>query len=547
MHPNIFPGKWDTAVPEFEVFQLLKKLPERYHVFYSKRINGGLFGKPECEIDFVIFNGRDTLICLEVKGGVVSYDGSARQWSKNGKPDKDFVKQASDSCHTLQRAMEFELRNAVVDWGLCFPNCSLSRHGGAFEISPAQIIDEGALLGIEQAIVRMEAHIRSKYGVPAGLTGGEHKAFLDRMNRSIGFVQVLGVRIAREGEQIIQVTTEQLDVLGDLEANERMLVHGSAGTGKTIIAQTFAKRLAEQQKHVLLLFFNRGIASKVRYAFERNSTVTVSTFSSFAKRLVEKLEPSWWAAQTLKDNEFWHTTLPLKLMDLPGESLQQFDAIIVDEGQDFKPEWFEFLNALVRKGNGSHYTVLLDEKQDIFHHWKSFPCEPSPAKKVLTKNCRNTKHIVDYLNCHYPTPMLSFERSPVGTPIAERTVTDTADELRAITRDIKQLVGKERIAPGAIVILINAPKEESCLRGITVLEGFPLQSTYADHDPDARVIFYSTIDIFKGMESDVVLLSLGDKLSAEQMQSALYVQGSRARHLLYVYRSQGNSPIASTP
>ncbi|NBQ70737.1 MAG: NERD domain-containing protein, partial [Nitrosomonadaceae bacterium] len=245
MYPEVFPGKWDTAVPEFDVFQILKKLPDRYHVLYSKRINGGLFGKPECEIDFIIFNGRDTVICLEVKGGVVSYDGPNRQWSKNGKPDFDFVKQAADASHTLQRAVAFELRNAVVDWALCFPNCTLSSHNGALEIHPAQIIDESALLSIEQAMTKLADHVRFKFGTPLGLKGAEANALLDRLSRNIGFVQVLGVRMAREAEQIVQVTIEQLEVLTDLEANERMLIHGSAGTGKTIIAQTFAKRLAE--------------------------------------------------------------------------------------------------------------------------------------------------------------------------------------------------------------------------------------------------------------------------------------------------------------
>lgn len=536
MYPEVFPGKWDTAVPEFEVFQVLKKLPDRYHVLYSKRINGGLFGKPECEIDFIIINGRDTIICLEVKGGVVSYDGSNRQWSKNGKPDIDFVKQAADASHTLQRAASFELRNGVVDWALCFPNCSLSSHNGALEINPTQIIDESALLGIEQAMTRLEDHVRSKFGTPPGLKGVEVKALLDRLSRNIGFVQVLGVRLARETEQIVQVTNEQLEVLTDIEANERMLIHGSAGTGKTIIAQTFAKRLAEQQKQVLLLFFNRGIASKVRYAFERDSTVTVSTFSSFAKRLVQKLDSSWWDAQTQKDDDFWHTSLPLKLMELPGESLPKFDALIVDEGQDFKPEWFEFLDSVVLKGDGTHYTVLLDEKQDIFNHWKHFPCLPAPAKKLLTKNCRNTRQIVDYLNQHYPTHMTSFDRSPLGAPVVERTVSDDADELQSITHDIRQLTGKEHVRPGSIVVLINAHKEESCLRGITKIAGIDIQSTYSGYDPRATSIYYSTIDIFKGLEADVVLLALGAATSTLDIPRTLYVQGSRAKHLLYVYK-----------
>jgi hypothetical protein len=535
MYPEVFPGKWDPAVPEFEVYQTLKKLPDSYHVFYSKRINGGLFGKPECEIDFIIFNGHDIVICLEVKGGVVSYQGNQRRWLQNSQPAIDLIKQATDSAHTLQRALAFELRNTAIDWGLCFPNCCLSSHSGALEVHPAQIIDEVGTLEVAASVNRLEQHIRSKFGSRPGLSAAETKTLIDRLTRSIGFVQILGVRLAREADQILQVTNEQLEVLTDIEANNCMLIHGSAGTGKTIIAQTFAKRLAAQNKRVLLLFFNRGIASKVRYAFGRESTVTVSTFSSFAKRLVEKVDPPWWQAHEASDNEFWHTTLPLKLLEIPPADLPQFDALIVDEGQDFKPEWFEFLKTLLAPGNDTYYTVLLDEKQDIFHHWKHFPCLPPPAKKVLTKNCRNTKQIVAYLNSKYPTNMVSFERSPLGSPIIERSVAGQADELSKITNDVKQLTGKDRVSPGSIVILIPGPKEESCLHDVTKIAGLRLQSTYAGYDPHVPHLYYSTIDIFKGLEADIVLLVLNDALPPDDLPRALYVQGSRAKHALYIY------------
>lgn len=534
MYPEVFPGPWNPAVPEFAVYQILRKLPNHYHVLYSKRITGGLFGKPECEIDFIIFNGRDVVICLEVKGGTIAFNGSTRQWLQNGGVISDVIKQATDAMHTLHRAVSFETKNACVDWALCFPDCCLSSHNGAMEVHPAQIIDEKALTDIEAAILKLEAHIRSKYPHRAGMSPAEVTAFISRLTRSIGFVQILGVRFAREADQILQVTTEQLDVLADLEANPRMLVQGAAGTGKTIIAQSFAKRLAEEHKEVLLLFFNRGIAKHARSAFLKESSVSVSTFSSFAKRLVEKHEPQWWEAHKDNTNEFWNTTLPLKLMDIPPFDLPKFDAVIVDEGQDFKPEWFEFLSTVLRDPENSFFTVLLDEKQDIFGHWKSFPCLPKPFHKVLTKNCRNTKQIVGYLNDKHPSNMVSFERSPQGAPVRERAVVNEADELKKITEDVKTLTSKEGIKPGSIVILIDAPKEESCLRGVTEIAGFKLQSTYGGHDPNARHLYYSTIDIFKGLETDVVLLCLGEIASVD-FSRALYVRGSRAKHLLYVY------------
>lgn len=537
LYPEVFPGRHDPANPEFAVYQILRKLPDPYHVFYSKRINGGLFGKPECEIDFIVFNGRDVVICIEVKGGVISFDGPTRQWLQNGKPDADYVKQATDAMHTLHRALAFETKNACVDWALCFPDCCLASHNGALEIHPTQIIDERATVQVAAAIHKLEDHIRSKYGQRAGLSSAEVTAFIGRLTRSIGFVQILGVRFAREAEQIVQVTADQLEVLADLEANPRMLVQGAAGTGKTIIAQTFAKRLAEEKKEVLLLFFNRGIAKHARFAFPKDSPVNVSTFSSFAKRLVEKHDPEWWEAQKESSNEFWHTTLPLKLMDIPVSDLPKFDAVIVDEGQDFKPEWFEFLSTLLRDSESSFFTVLLDEKQDIFGHWKSFPCLPKPFHKTLTRNCRNTKAIVSYLNAKHPTNMINFERSPQGTPVRERVVANEADELKKVTEDVKSLTSKESIKPGSIVILINSGKEESFLRDVTEIAGFKLQSTYNGYDSRANHVYYSTIDIFKGLESDVILLCLGGVSTAE-LPRALYVRGSRAKHLLHIYQPE---------
>lgn len=536
MCPEVFPGKIDQNNPEFIVYEKLRALPDSYIVFFSKRFMGGLFGKAECEIDFVIFNQRDVIICLEVKGGVLHYDGAQDRWLQNGKamvkaPDR----QAADATHCLIRGLAMEVRNANVDWALCFPQCSVVASDSPTGVPLTRIIDESRLTKIASEIPRLEIEIRSVHK-RKGMTSMEVRNFVQRMTRSIGFVEILGVRIAREAEQLIQVTQEQCEALGDLEVNSRMIVHGAAGTGKTVLAQELAKRLEANGKSVLLLFYNKGIAAKVRSAFDKKSSVSVSTFASFAKRFVEANDPNWWDAQTLKDNDFWHLVLPSKLLEIGSEKQLKFDAIIIDEGQDFKPEWYEYLQGLLKPGNESRFSVFLDEHQDIFGHWKYFPCSPSPARKVLTKNCRNTRSIVDFLNKVYPTKMGCFERSPVGVPVVERTVKNAIEEQTQIVRDIKHLIGNDRIQPGSIVILLNSEKEQSSLADTKAIAGFPLVSTYGRYDVRARQIYYSTIEIFKGLEADVVLLVLGDKAPPKEFSKTLYVQGSRARHLLYIYQ-----------
>ncbi len=536
IYPEIFPGKFDQSNPEFVVYECLRKLPDSYVVLYSKRFKGGLFGKPECEIDFIISNQRDVIICLEVKGGTLAYDGAQDCWSQNGRVmERSPDRQATEATHCLLRELFREIHNANVDWALCFPQCSVIGTSEVTSVPLSRIFDESRLAKITSELPKLEQEIRSTFG-RKGMTSKEAHDLIERLTRSIGFVQILGVRLAREAEQVVQVTQEQCEVLDDLEINPRMIVHGSAGTGKTILAQEFAKRLDRKGRSVLLLFYNKGIAAKVRYAFERNSGVTVSTFSSFAKRLVEATEPDWWDAQIKKDNDFWHITLPSRLLDIPGNKQPKYDAIIVDEGQDFKPEWYEYLQSLLAHRAEAQFCVFLDEHQDIFGHWRHFPCSPAPAKKVLTKNCRNTKTIVEFLNRTYPTRMGSFEKSPPGVPIVERVVRNAVEEQTLLVRDIKQLVGIEQIQPGSIVVLLNSSKEQSSLAETKAIADYPLESTYGRYDPAAKRIYYSSIDIFKGLEADVVFLLLGDGFETSEIPKALYVQGSRAKHLLYVYR-----------
>lgn len=535
MYPGVFPGKIDQNNPEYAVYQALRVLPDSYIVFYSKRFTGSLFGKPECEIDFVIFNQKDVIICLEVKGGILHYDGTQDRWSQNGKVmEKSPDRQATAATHCLIDELSNEVRNASVDWALCFPQCSLVKGEPPTGLPLNRIIDESQLLSVVPSITRLESDIRSRYK-RRGMTPKEVHDFVKRMTRSIGFIEILGVRIAREADQLIQVTQEQCETLTDLEINHKMIVHGAAGTGKTVLAQELAKRLAVEDKSVLLLFYNKGIATKVRSAFEKKSSVLVGTFSSFAKRLVELNDPQWWESQRDKGEDFWHLILPSKLLELEKRQQPKFDAIIVDEGQDFKPEWYEYLQTLLKSDSDSHFCVFLDEHQDIFGHWKHFPCSPPPARKVLTKNCRNTKAIVNYLNEIYPTQMSSFEKSPAGISVVLRNVRNDVETQTQIVRDIKNLIGNEEIHPGSIVILLDSTKEESCLAQTKSIAGYPLVSTYGKYDPDAKQIYYSQIEIFKGLEADVVLLVLGKGLSSRELSKSIYVRGSRAKHLLYVY------------
>ena len=536
MYPEVFPGARNIDNPEYIAYESLRQLPDSYVVLYSKRIQGGLFGKPECEIDFIISNQRDVLVCLEVKGGILEYDGAQDRWKQNNKwMDKSPDRQAISAMHALLHELSKELCHVNVAWALCFPQCCVVKTTSPIGVPLSRILDESRLAMITKEYPKLESEIREAFRKP-GMSPKEAHDLIERLTRGIGFVQTLGVRIAREAKQLIQVTEEQCEALADLEINARMIVHGAAGTGKTVLAQELAKRLVAKRRSVLLLFYNRGIAAKVRHAFTRDQSILVTTFSSFAKRLVENNDGQWFDPSTTKDSEFWNLILPARLFEIRRDNLPNYDVIIVDEGQDFKPEWYEFLLTLLKSNNESQFIVFLDEHQDIFGHWKRFPCLAAPAKKVLTKNCRNTKAIVEYLENVYPTHMKSYDNSPSGVAVIKRIVRNDIEEQTQLIRDIKHLIGNDKVAPGSIVVLLNCQKNESSIARTESIFGFPLVSTYDGYYPKERKIYYSSIEIFKGLEADIIFIICGGKNAAIPDNKRLYVQGSRAKHVLYIYQ-----------
>ncbi len=96
-----------------------------------------------------------------------------------------------------------------------------------------------------------------------------------------------------------------------------------------------------------MLFYNRVVANTVRSGLDRGLPITCTTFHSLARRLIEAVDKIWWNANKAKSDEFWSLAVPLKLFDLPHDTLPKYDAVIVDEGQDFKRDWYSFLEELL--------------------------------------------------------------------------------------------------------------------------------------------------------------------------------------------------------
>ncbi|MEP2688867.1 ATP-binding domain-containing protein [Maribacter dokdonensis] len=534
IYPEYFPEDRKNELAEKKVFDQLKKVSNDYDIFYSRKfITDGIGKKPEYEVDFIIAIPEKAIICLEVKGGIINYSGIKDEWSQNGRiMNKRPDSQVSSASHALIKGFSHLIGDMAIGWGLCFPDADLGSKALPTSIDSNQIIDQLSLLHIDKALEYLFAFVKKQNSSRLGARRWMYNKFKTELLRDIGFVQVLSTRVKYNEQRFVELTTTQIEVFNRLKANRNIITTGPAGSGKTIIAKTLAQDLINDKNKVLFLCFNRTLANKIRFEFDRNETgIEVSTFHSFARKIIDLYDAQWWKNNSTSE-DFWELDVPVKLEECLPFYEDKFDAIIIDEGQDFKELWFELIFSLGTQDPGKY--IFLDEMQDIFGHYTKIPNEERFIKYNLPENCRNTKTIVGYLSEVISKNIKTFANSPEGETIVFKSFTNQIEQQKYVLDEIKSLTREQGISTDQILILLNSSKTDSCL-GDTVKAG-KLEIKALDNKGrfQSDAISYTTINTFKGLEADIVFIVDADKIHLAQKHEKLYTEASRAKHKLYI-------------
>ena len=162
-------------------------------------------------------------------------------------------------------------------------------------------------------------------------------------------------------------------------------MYGSAGTGKTVLAIERARRLSEEGFSVLLTCYNGPLGEFLADAVRESASVTAGSSHSVCLRLIKE---AGMRVPRSPSQEWWRTDAPDLMLRAAEETGRNFDAIVVDEGQDFAPGWFEGLMILLSDLETGPFYVFADTQQAIYlKDWA--PPGEWPAFD-LDVNCRNT-------------------------------------------------------------------------------------------------------------------------------------------------------------
>lgn len=390
-------------------------------------------------------------------------------------------------------------------------------------------------------------------------------------------------------------------------------IRGVAGSGKTIVLANNLARCLERrliahhetlfsdkstEPRILAVCFNRTLApfirTKINAAFEQRNgrpapaeNLDVCSFNTLMYKLFEagvwryqkvgNAEDIVRALQYLGDLEDFRKRNPEKMQALA------YDAIYVDEGQDFLEEEFRLLRELcrVRDGAEPNLYVFYDDAQNLFGrsrpNWQSLGLNVVGKRSFVMTQCfRNTREIVaPAFNVLYGTCAATATKLPTKsfgdvTSLEEKGLirndagfwrvrfaarngikprfslaNGVQEENGAILTRLRWLIEEQEVRPEDILVLTFEGSRVSSLADVINAAKMPrIEGVWNATSKDAKDrplgqknrLTVSTVASAKGYDAYCVLLASGNEFRTDVKGRAnFYVGCTRAIEYLEVF------------
>ena len=492
------------------------------------------------ELDLFVLMPGFGIVGVEVKGGSVSHDGTG--WLQRRRGDTvriDPVGQVRAATYAAREYVGRDPRWAAGDhvrWGyaVVFPYTDVDPDFSLPDAPRWLVNARGDLKQLGRRLRSLAAEQEGRHRVPERADVELVADILRGRNRPE--LTVAAEADDREAEAD-RLTQEQLLLLKVTRLLNRVEVRGGAGSGKTVMALTHARQLAHGRdgipgQRVALVCYSRGLAAYFRRVTSgwgrREKPAFVGTFEEWGLSWGAEPVAQWRDRQpgaSGGDTPYYEDELPQQMAVLAREISEgkRFDAVIVDEAQDFAEAWWQpVLGALKDEESGGLY-LYTDANQRVFQRFGEPPVPLVPL--VLDHNLRNTTQIGQVIN-----PLAPHRMRLLGGSGPEVTfVPCGASEALAVADD-------------HVDALLDEGWRERDVALLTVGSRHPVQKDLAEVDPEAywssfwddETTFYGHVLGCKGLERKAVVLCVNKDTVNDRDREKLYVGLSRATDRLVV-------------
>lgn len=341
------------------------------------------------------------------------------------------------------------------------------------------------------------------------------------------------------------------------------VIHGVAGSGKTLILGYRAEHLAKAcSRPILVLCFNRLLAQRLEHWMQVKGIadkVHVHTFHAWCRRQLTAFNVGL-PLNAGDTDAFFDEMVDRVIREVERGMIPagQYDAVMIDEGHDFRPEWFKLVVQMVNPATNS-LLVLYDDAQSIYDtrgkgrfSFKGVGIQAQGRTTILRVNYRNTSEILDFA-AGFARQLLTQEDAdedgiprlaPVsagrsGTrPLLVKlpTIRDEADE---IARRLKEANRKGVAWKEMAVLYWDGEDRREMYRALSEQHIYVVGKDSISFAKDDDKVRFLTMHNSKGLEFSLVAI-MGGRIAEQAREDA------EAAKLLYVAMTRATSQLVMT-
>lgn len=521
-YPTII-NSFHSSEGECLVYEALSKLNNEYVVFHSYRWLGEINQRrSEGEADFVVLHPQKGILSIEVKAGSIAYyNGNWIQTNRHTKESKiiDPVGQAAESQYRIQNYLRrhFNGQIPVVGRAVWFPSVSIhDKITLPLEVNRDIIFDVGSLDNPAKDLDKAFSYWKLNLGVRGTeLCIHDFKNVIKLLMPSFKIVESVASTASESKRSYIQMTRQQASILNFLQEQPTAVIHGPAGTGKTMLAIEKANMLASKGERVLYLCFNEFLVSYLKEHYKETGII-FHNIRSLAEELMPHVECS--ISEIIpRFTEYFQNEY--------DDCLWSYNNVVIDEGQDIPESILEHISILTDMLNG-HYYVFYDKNQYIMMHKSTHWLDTyGDCRLVLYKNCRNTAEIARTIGTTVENIKKDVYINDLSGIMPKGSFYKTPKELIAVVSDFVTRMLQDKLKVEDVVILTIDSVKNSMLQNNMHIGSILISTT-----PKKGHILFTSVRKFKGLEAKAILLIdiYVDKLDDELHKRLIYVGCSRA-------------------
>lgn len=410
--------------------RLESKLEDDYLCWYDVPI-----GQSMRHPDFVVLHPRRGLLILEVKDWKLDTIQSITRSDVSLLTDKGLkhaanpLEQARQYAHAVVGALEKDPQlvfssgrmqgKLLFPWAYGVVLANISRK--QFESTDlSEVLESHRVICQDEMVESVEMEAFQKRLWDMFTVGGFGKLGLPQIDR-VRWHMFPEIRLpAKQGGLFDEVEAESAelpDILRVMDLQQEQLarslgeghrvIHGVAGSGKTLILGYRAEYLARVcTKPVLILCYNKALAKRLEHWMQEKGVadkVVVQNFHAWCHRQLTAYNVGLPEGGAKREG-YWDDMVDKVIRGVDNQMIPagQYEAVLIDEGHDFKPEWFKLVVQMVDPRTNA-LLVLYDDAQSIYDtgekrnfSFKSVGVQAQGRTTVLKINYRNTQEILEF-------------------------------------------------------------------------------------------------------------------------------------------------------